>query len=758
MKTYAERKDKINTNIAAANSIFPKRKNKTGMPGTLKSGLESLSGMDMNAVNVHFNSPEPALLQAHAYTRGTDIHLGPGQEKHLPHEAWHIVQQGQGRVKPSAQVEGVSINDDAALEREADVMGKLATRPGTSHAPSLHNYDPPRENSRLNGTSLSKTYAQNPVVQRYYSNSDFTMGDEAKFIDQQIERTDFSTSYKAPLEKKAEDYNNLPDLNISTNRKMAIEAGAQQAKVFYSDDQTVQESNTGLEAAGSKIRLDKDNGKTISIAERNPQENRKQLGMVKPKILNDLNNLEDFTGFDVNQCDQVVEKIIGASNRVSVIADNYEKEGDDKAAHQLGGYLASVGDAVNINPDEAVNYAPDRTDKSLADSYARLRPQAIRAKANPLKINEFANPEVAEGFLVQSLSHAGSDRVQASTFASKQAHLEAIQALDNAQNDLDIMRKELNDPSKAMLDRWNEHYAGVVAKDGGDVVTLENYNRDVELNFELQRVFNNLFLRFAQFRDFTWAHTEFLAKPKPVMDSEELKDYIQKAKTAAQVLNNEEDEIVDQYVQALNTANTMIENELDKDDAGGLDSLIYFRMYGAGDQSFHSQWKGTADNPLTVRIRSSCELEKKEVARKLDANTDRMGLILDSSQPKEPWYAINFDFYKLGVKYDKDMKASLQQADNYAKANALNIRVSREYDNWIDNLKVAIANKVGVVLDQNLDPPRYHDQLVDMIKHYIKANEYNVFDFTKEGKAKCNRYKQLQILLPVAERLVAHAY
>jgi hypothetical protein len=28
--------------------------------------------------------------------RVADIHIGPGQEKHLAHEAWHTVQQKQG--------------------------------------------------------------------------------------------------------------------------------------------------------------------------------------------------------------------------------------------------------------------------------------------------------------------------------------------------------------------------------------------------------------------------------------------------------------------------------------------------------------------------------------------------------------------------------------------------------------------------------------------------------------------------------------
>jgi hypothetical protein len=100
-----------------------RKENRTGLPDGLKAGIENLSGMSMDDVKVHYNSPAPAGVQALAYTQGTDIHLGPGQEEHLPHEAWHVVQQKQGRVKPTLQMKGVAINDDARLEKEADVMG-----------------------------------------------------------------------------------------------------------------------------------------------------------------------------------------------------------------------------------------------------------------------------------------------------------------------------------------------------------------------------------------------------------------------------------------------------------------------------------------------------------------------------------------------------------------------------------------------------------------------------------------------------------
>lgn len=97
--------------------------------------MENLSGMSLDDVKVHRNSDKPAQLQAHAYAQGTDIHLGPGQEKHLPHEAWHVVQQKRGREKPTLQMKGkVNINDDAGLEKEADVMGAKANST-TRHEP-----------------------------------------------------------------------------------------------------------------------------------------------------------------------------------------------------------------------------------------------------------------------------------------------------------------------------------------------------------------------------------------------------------------------------------------------------------------------------------------------------------------------------------------------------------------------------------------------------------------------------------------------
>lgn len=102
--------------------------NRTGLPHALKSGIEQLSGLSMDHVRVRYNSEKPAQINAHAYTQGANIEIAPGQEHHLPHESWHVVQQMRGGVVPRVQAKGVPINDDPALEHEADVMGARALR------------------------------------------------------------------------------------------------------------------------------------------------------------------------------------------------------------------------------------------------------------------------------------------------------------------------------------------------------------------------------------------------------------------------------------------------------------------------------------------------------------------------------------------------------------------------------------------------------------------------------------------------------
>jgi len=124
-----------------ANPVQKMEQNNTGLPNQLKQGVESLSGMSMDHVKVHYNSDKPAQLNALAYAQGSDIHVGPGQEKHVPHEAWHVVQQAQGRVQPTTQMKtGTPVNNDPNLEAEADTMGAKAMQMRFGPTPGHHTH------------------------------------------------------------------------------------------------------------------------------------------------------------------------------------------------------------------------------------------------------------------------------------------------------------------------------------------------------------------------------------------------------------------------------------------------------------------------------------------------------------------------------------------------------------------------------------------------------------------------------------------
>lgn len=115
-------------NFSISKEPFQLKENNTGIPDGLKTGMEQVSGISLDHVKVHYNSPKPASVQAHAYAQGNQVHLAGGQEKHLPHELGHVVQQSQGRVKPTTEINGMKVNDSPSLEKEADTLGAKAQK------------------------------------------------------------------------------------------------------------------------------------------------------------------------------------------------------------------------------------------------------------------------------------------------------------------------------------------------------------------------------------------------------------------------------------------------------------------------------------------------------------------------------------------------------------------------------------------------------------------------------------------------------
>jgi len=92
--------------------------------------IRARTGLETSAVRVHHDSPLPSQLRALATTAGLDIHLGPGHEEHLGHEAWHVVQQAASVVRGTRSIDGLPINGSAGLERDADRNGSTLPRTG----------------------------------------------------------------------------------------------------------------------------------------------------------------------------------------------------------------------------------------------------------------------------------------------------------------------------------------------------------------------------------------------------------------------------------------------------------------------------------------------------------------------------------------------------------------------------------------------------------------------------------------------------
>lgn len=171
------------------------RPNQTGLPDALKTGIESLSGIGLDNVKVHYNSSQPAQLNALAYTQGTDIQVAPGQEQHLPHEAWHVVQQAQGRVKPTMQLRGgVPLNDDKGLEQEADVMGAKALQmQHPDDAPLAPIAKAPQTVQRLTQTA--------ELEENLKQNSESSMAEADSEFDQEAEDSQTTVSQTQPIQR-----------------------------------------------------------------------------------------------------------------------------------------------------------------------------------------------------------------------------------------------------------------------------------------------------------------------------------------------------------------------------------------------------------------------------------------------------------------------------------------------------------------------------------------------------------------------------
>ncbi|MBK6265112.1 DUF4157 domain-containing protein [Marivirga sp. S37H4] len=361
--------------------LVQKKENKTGLPDQLKTGIENLSDYSMDDVKVHRNSDKPAQLNAHAYAQGTDIHLASGQEKHLPHEAWHVVQQKQGRVKPTTQLKGkVNINDDEGLEKEADVMGAKALQFKQVEKDHFKSSIPSSVAQLYKAIDLDESQNWEDVREAFKAI-------KPRFIEEgDLGQEHFVMKYVEgpPLSSK---------LNVSEAGNLAINAdGGSQHTVFFLAAGTLDQSNTDLEAANGDFRL--------------------------------------------------------TPTGIVVVVNNHPQQGSRSRLLQV--------EATPVE-DKGVHWARDL--ETRCDLY-------------------YKNITKAHAGFVEIFSTSLAENDQGEISAER--HQQLDQALANmrltAGDAFEIKAFGAKSPGFG----WNEHYAGIVAVDGADQVTLENYNRDGE--------------------------------------------------------------------------------------------------------------------------------------------------------------------------------------------------------------------------------------------------------------------------------------
>ena len=233
----------------------------------IKHNVSVLKGRDVTQAKVHYNSGEPAKVNAAAYAQGMNVHLAPGQDHLMGHELTHVAQQMGGEVNAGKQANNglVNINDDPKLEREADEIGAKASQGETLQAKT------PK--------SAPMTHPSTPVIQRYmvYESRDqhyYVSKEEHNTIHTHTPEKDKEAysdgdRYKNQMESFNKRYSKEKEKGKFKDRTQRKKEGwrhPQRKKLFVSDDgrmavehqtKSVSVEQTNTAATGPKRTLEK---------------------------------------------------------------------------------------------------------------------------------------------------------------------------------------------------------------------------------------------------------------------------------------------------------------------------------------------------------------------------------------------------------------------------------------------------------------------------------------------------------------------
>lgn len=528
--------------------------NRTGLPNELKAGIEGLSGLSMDDVRVHYRSPEPARFGALAHAHGADIHIAPGQERHLPHEAWHVIQQARGRVRPMGRIgRGASINDDPSLEHEANVMGRRAAGSG----------GPPVQRVALPLLRLPRPHFPT-VVQAYRKTK--SGGGDVDLLSQSskpsVTTQDGSSAFSYKQHKTK---SGGADFLVADDDSVAVQDTDREPKQFFAKSQVLHDANESLRESGSPVCLENAGG-TVKFGSHT-------LAAIKPDRV-EGGDKEKFVDLWDHVCINLANRIMG--NATSWKGEAVLQSGDHQASldieptgneggppvDKLAAHLTSALEpedplGAEAEPQIVLDAASTAISGPQVQSPGRAYGEAthkgkIGRAASRLGVNENARPNVGEGFATFSVS-AGTGEADDYTSGTAERHNSA----------------------------WGYHYAAVVAKSTNkkDYITLQNYKRDENDNV----IFESILQKYA---DVIKSRRENLER---------------EGKNRQQIENNLYSFLTKYH---MNARKDYIDLSREGDDASK--RAWFFRIHGSqSGQSFHEQQAATREfaNPLTLRVR-----------------------------------------------------------------------------------------------------------------------------------------------------------
>jgi len=463
-----------------ATTASPKTGNGTGLPSNLRNGVESLSGHDLSNVRVHYNSSQPVQLGALAYTQGSEIHVAPGQERHLSHEAWHVVQQAQGRVSPTTQMNGFQINDNEGLEREATEMGNKALNADNGGSRMT-----PSANMGETGSRLVQT---KPVLQGYFTGAASATTDTTALSGQDRQA---DNSFRDPTDinhkdiaLSTKDPTGADSLKISEDGKLAIENtdGNRQAKLFFGETSVVDKSNKELLKRGSKYILQVKSANAITVPDTRGKNH--SLAAIEPVVNPDagkkstMKKVSGRLGTQVHgnsvsvkaTCIAVAESIMNkryGSGGSAKLNANMSKLGLKTSVEQ-GQWAAALADAITKNGKRKRGNIDENTIAQAYGQFVNANPKAALKVAKALQINEFADPKVGEAFISESVGMPGPNGIT-------NWLVDPTGATDTA-----LLTDDVNVRGGKKRTGWGNHAGAVVAESASNKITLENYARKGE--------------------------------------------------------------------------------------------------------------------------------------------------------------------------------------------------------------------------------------------------------------------------------------